>query len=89
MGNTMAIMANGKAVSTERTVVDVQRLLELGVQAREQSKNVFRTNTAYGVVVYYASSGCWQHRGKVHRGTVEQFAGWITNFNRMNPLDSE
>lgn len=60
-----------------RALVNVDSLRVLGVPAREQSKNVFRVDTEWGAVMYYPSSNSWQHKGKTHRGTVNQFAAWL------------
>ena len=61
----------------ERAAVNITKLKELGVNALEQSKNVFRVNTPVGAVMYYVSSGKWQHRGSVHWGNAQSFANCV------------
>lgn len=63
----------------EKATVNVAKLEELGIPAREQSKNVFRIDTEHGAVMYYPPSNKWQHRGKVHRGDIKSFHGWLKN----------
>ena len=54
------------------------RLAALGINAYEQSKNVFRIGIGEReVVMYYASSGKWQHRGRVHQGSPAQLKTWL------------
>jgi len=72
-----ALKAYHKEKRQEKAVVNIARLQELGIPAREQSKNVFRVDTAHGAVMYYPPSNKWQHRGKVHRGDVSSFQGWL------------
>lgn len=62
-----------------RAEVNIEKLKELGIPATEQSKNVFRVETIHGAVMYYPPSGKWQHRGRVERGTLEQFRDWLKN----------
>jgi hypothetical protein len=66
-----------KVKREERTTVNAARLQELGITAREQSKNVFRVDTEWGAVMYYPGSNCWQHRGKTQRGDVHKFHAWM------------
>lgn len=61
----------------KRAEVNVEALQVLGVDAKEQSKNVFRIDAEYGTVMYYPSSSCWQHRGKIMRGDVQAFKQWL------------
>ena len=64
----------------ERIISKIEsKLEELGIPAREQSKNVFRIDTEHGAVMYYPPSNKWQHRGKVHRGDIKSFHGWLKN----------
>jgi len=63
----------------EKAEVNIQHLTEMGIPAREQSKNVFRIDTEHGAVMYYPPSNKWQHRGRVHRGDVKSFKGWLQN----------
>ena len=61
-----------------RAVNNSERLLALGINAHEQSKNVFRIEFGEReVAMYYPSSDKWQHRGKVYRGTPEQLKSWL------------
>lgn len=54
------------------------RLAALGINAYEQSKNVFRIGIGEREVVrYYPSSGKWQHRGRVHHGSPAQLKTWL------------
>jgi len=66
----------------KRTVANAEALAKLGILAREQSKNVFRVDTERGAVMYYPGSNTWQHKGKTYHGNVNDFAGWVTNFQR-------
>lgn len=59
-----------------------------GVGLEEQSKGVFRVNTSRGAVMYYPGSNKWQHKGKIFRGDMGQFANWLTDFIRMNPSEA-
>lgn len=63
----------------EKATVNIQKLQELGIPAQEQSKNVFRIDTEHGAVMYYPPSNKWQHRGRVYRGDVQSFKGWLQN----------
>lgn len=61
-----------------RADINAKKLLALGIDAKLQSKNVYRIEFAEReVVVYYPSSNSWQHRGKVYRGTPEQLKSWL------------
>lgn len=62
----------------ERASANMEQLVALGIPAQEQTKNVFRLNTEYGTVMYYVSSNTWQHKGKIARGTVQDFKNWLT-----------
>lgn len=64
---------------SEKATVNIAKLEELGIPAREQPKNVFRIDTEHGAVMYYPPSNKWQHRGKVHRGDINSFKGWLKN----------
>ena len=74
-----ALKAYHKEKREARAVVNIGKLKQMGIPAREQSKNVFRIDTQYGAVMYYPSSAKWQHRGKVHWGDVDSFKGWLIN----------
>lgn len=71
------LKAHNKQRKDERSAVNAQKLQELGIPAREQSKNVFRVDTEWGAVMYYPGSNMWQHKGKTKRGTVAQFKEWL------------
>ena len=63
-----------------RAITNVERLAALGIEAKEQSKNVFRIELGdRQVVMYYPTSGKWQHRGKTHRGAPEQLRAWLND----------
>lgn len=80
MADTFRAMKAHKAEQREaRAVVNIDALHKLGIPAVEQSKNVFRLKTAEGTVMYYVSSNTWQHKGKVMRGDVTAFHGWLKN----------
>ncbi len=61
----------------ERASVNLAELKRLNINAFEQSKNVFRIDSRDGAVMYYPTSGKWQHRGKTLRGSVEEFRAWL------------
>lgn len=63
----------------EKAAVNIDKLQQMGIPALEQSKNVFRIDTEHGAVMYYPPSNKWQHRGRVHRGDVKSFKGWLQN----------
>jgi hypothetical protein len=71
-----------KEAREKRTETNAQKLIELGITAIEQSKNVFRITTTRGEIMYYPGSNTWQHKGKIFHGDVKSFAGWVTNFQR-------
>ena len=61
-----------------RAAINAKKLTALGIDAKMQSKNVYRIEFAEReVVMYYLSSNSWQHRGKVYRGTPEQLKSWL------------
>ena len=61
-----------------RAVNNSERLSALGINAHEQSKNVFRIEFGEReVAMYYPSFNKWQHRGKVHHGTPAQLKTWL------------
>ena len=61
-----------------RAAINEKKLMALGIDAKLQSKNVYRIEfTEREVVMYYLSSNSWQHRGKVYRGTPEQLKSWL------------
>lgn len=61
-----------------RAAINAKKLTALGIDAKLQSKNVYRIEFAEReVVMYYLSSNSWQHRGKVYRGTPEQLKSWL------------
>lgn len=61
-----------------RAAINEKKLMALGIDAKMQSKNVYRIEFAEReVVMYYPSSNSWQHRGKVYRGTPEQLKSWL------------
>ena len=70
-----------KAWKTERRDVrrtdNAAQLAELGVPIIFQSKGVYRLETHQGAVMYYSASNTWQHKGRVGRGTPEQFKAWL------------
>ncbi len=72
-----ALKAYHKEKREERAVINISKLKQLGIPAREQSKNVFRIDTEYGAVMYYPPSNKWQHRGRVHRGDLDSFKTWL------------
>lgn len=51
---------------------------DVGIQAYEQSKNVYRIDTEDGAVMYYVSSNSWQHKGKAYRGQPTDLKNWLT-----------
>lgn len=61
----------------KRAEVNIEQLKVLGIPAQEQSRNVFRIDTIHGAVMFYPPSGKWQHRGRVMKGTLEQFRDWL------------
>lgn len=80
MADTMnALKAYHKEKREAKAKVNISKLERMGIPAREQSKNVFRIDTEHGAVMYYPPSNKWQHRGKVHRGDVQAFKGWLQN----------
>ena len=58
---------------------------ESEIPAREQSKNVWRVDTAAGAVMYYPATNCWQHKGKTMRGDVHAFINWFKNTRFVRP----
>jgi len=74
-----ALKAYHKEQREQKATVNIAKLAELDIPAVEQSKNVFRVQTPEGAVMYYPPSNKWQHRGKVHRGDVKAFQGWLRN----------
>lgn len=61
-----------------RAAINAKKLTALGIDAKLQSKNVYRIEfAAREVVMYYLSSNSWQHRGKVYRDTPEQLKSWL------------
>lgn len=74
-----ALKAYHKEQRAHRAVINIDRLKELGIPAREQSKNVFRVDTEHGAVMYYPPSNKWQHRGRTYKGDVISFQGWLKN----------
>ena len=61
-----------------RAAINEKKLMALGIDAKLQSKNVYRIEFAEReVVMYYLSSNSWQHRGRVYRGTPEQLKSWL------------
>lgn len=67
-----------------KAAVNIDKLQAMGIPAREQSKNVFRIDTEHGAVMYYPPSNKWQHRGRVHRGDVQSFKGWLINQGHLS-----
>ena len=56
-----------------RAAINAKKLTALGIDAKMQSKNVYRIEFAEReVVMYYLSSNSWQNRGLVFRGTPEK-----------------
>lgn len=74
-----ALRAHKREQREARAVVNTESLRVLGVPATEQSKNVFWVNTPHGAVMYYPTSGKWQHKGKVMWGNVQALQGWLRN----------
>lgn len=66
-----------KAERQVKAEVNIEQLTKLNIPAREQSKNVFRVDTKEGAVMYYPTSGKWQHKGKVFWGQVGDFKNWL------------
>ena len=64
---------------TEQAVVNLEALKQLGIEVYEQSKNVFRMDTQHGAVMYYPTTGVWQHKGRTTRGSVQDFRTWLKN----------
>lgn len=60
-----------------RLGMNVEFMTKHGVPAVEQSKGVWRVDTAAGAVMYYPATNCWQHKGKVCRGDAQAFAAWF------------
>lgn len=81
MGDMAAVFNDLRKAKQEqrakRSEINMQTLHELGITAQEQSKNVFRIETEYGVVMYYPSSSCWQCKGKIVRGNVQRLRAWL------------
>lgn len=65
--------------ATERAEANLGALKQLGIDVYEQSKNVFRMDTPHGAVMYYPTSGIWQHKGRTNRGGVSDFKTWLKN----------
>ena len=74
-----ALRAHLGAKRAARAVVNIESLRVLGVPATEQSKNVFRVNTPSGAVMYYPTSGKWQHKSRVMWGNVQALQGRLRN----------
>lgn len=72
-----ALKAHNKEQRQGRAEVNIEQLKALGIPAHEQSQNVYRVDTERGAVMYYPTTGKWQHRGAVERGTVQQFKDWL------------
>jgi hypothetical protein len=63
----------------EDAAANLETLKQQGIEVYEQSKNVFRMDTQHGAVMYYPTSGTWQHHGRTHKGTVQHFKTWLKN----------
>jgi len=68
-----------KTWKEEAAVSNLESLKQLGILMIEQSKNVFRMDTTQGAVMYYPGTGSWQHRGRINRGSVQDFRTWLKN----------
>lgn len=83
MGDMAEVFNDLKKLKAEqresRATTAAERLAALGVDTLEQSKHVLRVITPWGskAVMYYPTSGTWQHRGKTLRGTPEQLKAWL------------
>ena len=82
MGDMADVFNDMKRLKKEqrdtRAAINSKKLTALGIDAKMQSKNVYRIEFAEReVVMYYPSSNSWQHRGKVHRGTPAQLKTWL------------
>lgn len=66
-----------EAVRATKADSNIEQLKALQIPAYEQSKNVYRVDTANGAVMYYPTSGSWQHRGRTLRGDVLAFRAWL------------
>ena len=82
MGDTAEVFKEYREYKKEqrdtRAAINAKKLTALGIDAKMQSKNVYRIEFAEReVVMYYLSSNSWQHRGKVYRGTPEQLKSWL------------
>ena len=65
-----------------RADINAKKLLVLGIDAKMQSKNVYRIEFAEReVVMYYLSTNSWQHRCRVYRGTPEQLKSWLETWS--------
>jgi hypothetical protein len=74
-----ALKAEQRNRRDHKAVINADVLKASKLPFIEQSKNVFRSDLRAGVVMYYASSDKWQHRGKVYQGTIEELITWIRN----------
>jgi hypothetical protein len=72
-----------KSWKDEAAVVNVELLKSMNIPAYEQSKNVFRVDTLRGVVMYYPTSGKWQHKGKTYRGDVKTFREFLKKTGKL------
>lgn len=79
IAETFAAMRKYKQEQRDkRSEVNAEALQKLGIPAREQSKNVFRVDTEWGAVMYYPGSNKWQHKGKTHSGSADDFKVWLS-----------
>ena len=60
-----------------RAKVNLAALKALNIVATEQSKNVFRIATKAGLVMFYPTSGKWQHRGRTYHGGPANLKAWL------------
>ena len=67
----------------EVAAVNVELLKSMNIPAYEQSKNVFRIDTSQGAVMYYPTSGKWQHKGKTLRGDVKAFRDFLKKTGKL------
>lgn len=72
-----------KVQRDNRAEVNIARIQELNIPAVEQSKNVFRVDGEYGVVMYYPTSNKWQHKGRNYKGGVLEFKAWLLKWGHI------
>lgn len=80
-----ALKAHTASRKAARLAMNTTLMGTLGVPAVEQSKGVWRVDTAAGAVMYYPATNCWQHKGKVCRGDAQAFAAWYKKQSFARP----